>query len=351
MRITTRRTGLQVLTLLGAVCPAHAQSFNVDLGDLAPGVPDATYGAAAEQPGEWNGVPVLLPTMNLLDLDAAQTNVVFTNDTNFGLAWDHPGTVDDDEALLDDLGDPGGLGGTYRFDGLLPGAYQVWTYAWAPDSAAGLSNVTVTGAEEGTTVVGGAWPGGLQEGVTHAIHHLYVTDGSIRIDIEPNINSNFASVNGFQVVYSGEIEAYCSGASGAPCSCGNASPPGVRGGCRHSAGGWMELGHTGTTMLASDNLGFYMVGGLPGSWGVLLQGDAAISWPFKDGILCVGGLTRRVEVVSLDFLGGAVSTVSIAAASQAVPGERRYYQFFYSDPAGPCGSGWNSSNGLQVDWR
>ena len=73
--------------------------------------------------------------------------------------------------------------------------------------------------------------------------------------------------------------------------------------------------------------------------------------PFKDGILCVGWPTDRVEAISLDFLGGGSSSVSIAAISQAVPGDRRYYQFWYTDAASPCGSGWNGTNALQVDWR
>lgn len=342
-------TGLAVL-LFSLPCSAKLQSCNVDLGDeLAMGVPMPSYGAAAGQAGVWNGVPVSAPTRAIVNLDGSPTNVVFTNASNFGVTWNHPGTVAGDQALLDDLGDPG-IGGQFRFTGLQPGGYEVWTYAWAPDSATSFSTVIVTGASELATVVGGPWPGEMTEGVTHAVHHVVVTNGTLQITVHPAAGSSFSSLNGIQLVHSGEVTSFCLGVGNAPCPCLNQSPFGARGGCRHGTGGWMELGHVGTSIVSADDLLFYAGGGPPHEAAVLIQGTSFVQLAFKDGMLCTGGSTERIELFQLDFLGGAVSTVSIVDAGHVMPGDRRYYQVWYRDPVSPCGYGMNTSNTLQVDW-
>lgn len=328
----------------------HAQSLNLDLGDAAtPAVPSANFGGAAGQVGSWNGVPAALPMTTLHDLNGLPSSVVFTNVSTLAVSWNHAGTIGDEGALLDDLGDPGS-GGQYRFDGLATGGYEVWTYAWAPDSTTGLSLVTVTSASEIGAVVGGAWPGAMTEGITHSVHHLVVTDGSILIDVSPAAGSSFASVNGFQLVYSGLIEDYCFGDGTAACPCGNQAQFGARGGCRHGGGSWVVLANNGTSLVSADDLQFYVGGGPPHVPAFLLQGSASFQWPFKDGFLCVGSPTERIEVMQLDFLGGASTSVSIVNRGQVSPGERRFYQLLYLDPLSVCGSGMNSSNALQVDW-
>lgn len=329
---------------------ARAQSLNIDLGDAAAmGVPSSSYGAAAGQAGSWNGIPLTQPVTTLHDLNGVPSAASFRNASSFGVTWNHAGTVGDDQALLDDLGDPGS-GGLYRFDGLLPGGYEVWTYAWAPDSSAGLSSVIVTGASEIGATVGGAWNGALSEGITHSVHHVNVSNGSILIDIVPAAGSSFASVNGFQLVYSGQVTSICMGSGNAPCPCANQAPAGMPGGCRNGGGSWVTLAHTGTSLVASDDLLIYAAGGPPHSQAILLQGSSFVQWSFKDGLLCTGNPTERIEFLQLDFLGGASTSVSIVTAGGVLPGDRRFYQLWYLDPLSLCGSGMNTSNALQVDW-
>lgn len=344
------------LAVLSVPCAAlfadisAAQSLNVDIGDAAAlGVPSSSYGGAAGQAGDWNGIPTTQSLTTLHDLNGAPSSVVFHNPSSFGVSWNHAGTVGDDQALLDDLGDPGS-GGQYRFDNLLPGGYEVWTYAWAPDSSAGLSTVTVTAASEIAATVGGAWSGAPAEGITHAVHHLVVTNGSILIDVVPAAGSSFASVNGFQLVYSGQVASLCLGSGNAPCPCANQAPLGMPGGCRHGGGSWVTLAHTGTTLVSADDLLLYAAGGPPHSQAILLQGASLVQWSFKDGLLCTGNPTERIEVMQLDFLGGASTSVSIVTEGSVLPGDRRYYQLWYLDPQSLCGSGMNTSNALQVDW-
>ncbi len=49
--------------------------------------------------------------------------------------------------------------------------------------------------------------------------------------------------------------------------------------------------------------------------------------------------------------GSASSGVGLSAGDGSAPGQTRYYQLWYRDPApGVCGGGFNLSNGLAIDW-
>jgi len=359
MRSIGERTGIMRAVLggpllLALTCfpkeTARAQSLNVDLGDeAAMGIPSAAYSAAAGQAGHWNGISAVAPSSALLDLNGTPTGASISNPSTFGVTWNNASTLGEDELLLDDLGDPGS-GGQFRFDGLIPGGYEVWTYAWAPDSVLGLTSVIVTGASEPAATVGGAWTGSFVEGISHSVHHVVITGSSLLIDVAPAAGSSFASVNGFQLVYSGQVSSYCSGSGSAPCPCSNPSQVGAGGGCMHGAGSWVVLAHTGTSLVAADDIRFYVAGGPPNTLALLLQGSAAVQWAFKDGLLCVGAPTRRLEVLQLDFLGGGLTTGSMVTKGQVLPGDRRYYQLWYLDPLSLCGTGTNTSNALEVDW-
>mgnify|MGYP000709433193 CR=1 FL=1 len=78
------------------------------------------------------------------------------------------------EALMDDLQDVGNGGPmpsaatTWTFSGLPDVAYDVYVYAWAPDSTTFISFVGECGATASTQVSGG-WPGGHVEGVSESV--------------------------------------------------------------------------------------------------------------------------------------------------------------------------------------
>jgi len=152
------------------------------------------------------------------------------------------------------------------------------------------------------------------------------------------------------LVYSGQVSSYCIGTGGAPCPCLNQAPLGARGGCRHGTGGWVELGHVGTSLVVADNLRLYFAGAPPNTMALFLQGTQGVEWPFKDGLLCIGNPTERLEFVQADFLGGGSTNVSIVNRGNVVPGDRRYYQLWYLDPQSGCGFGFNTSNALEVEW-
>ena len=89
-----------------------------------------------------------------------------------------------------------------------------------------------------------------------------------------------------------------------------------------------------------------------------MGGADSSSLPFGDGRLCVGsGATGVFRLLPpkpsgpggvMTWSGLVAMTQSNPPVGQIAPGQTWYFQAWYRDPSGPCGSGFNLSNGLQV---
>jgi len=102
-------------------------------------------------------------------------------------------------------------------------------------------------------------------------------------------------------------------------------------------------------MVAGNDTVFSATQARPSQPGMLVQGVNLIGTPFKDGILCMGTPTERVEVAFTDDNGEVATLGDIATLGNVSPGDTRHDQYWYRDPnLSPCGFGSNFSQGLTI---
>ena len=375
--MNSRTNALGILALLAFCSSAYSQSFNLDVGaNQSHPLPQASYGAGANQSGAWFGVSTTAQVaVTLSDLAGTPTTVTLQPAGGTGdFAVNNPTINGDDDSLMEDASDCGPVPGTngmivWTLSGLAPGNYAIYTYAWAPDFPAIYhTEVSVTGANEGLQLVGGAWSGSPHVlGVTYAKHTLSVAAGNnVTITTATQVIAgltNYGTVNGFQVVRENAASPFCfgDGTQNTPCPCGNSGL--ALHGCDNSIGsGGAILSIAGTTN--PDAAVLSSSGELGSSLSIFLQGDTNLTGVvFGDGVRCAGGVLKRLYVKSASS-GVATAPVgsdnSITAQSAALgdpiaPGSARYYQTYYRDPnpgfcPAPTGNSWNVSSGLRIDW-
>lgn len=171
------------------------QGFNLD-GGAQLGEPSSAYGAAAGQPGHWMALAFNFENpVTLVGLDGQATSVTLEANLPFGPAfYENPGPSGDDEKLLEDYLDLHTTPGTFELKGVPPGDYVIYTYAWGADDARWTTFVTIG---EDSQTIGGAWPGALTQGVTHARHEVTVPpSGKLTI----RTFGTKGTLNGIQIV-------------------------------------------------------------------------------------------------------------------------------------------------------
>ncbi len=313
----------------------------VDLGPAGiHGAPSAAHGAAAGIAGFWNeidtdaigagGFP--FTATGLVDLSGAGTGITVTfDDLGSGMdafLYDNPATSGGVDALLDDLAFFGGAA-ILEVRGLMPGRYEVFTYATTPDGAPHETRVRVIGSPDPSQDVGGPFAGGYALGVTHARHEITVGPGGtvlIRLDVA----AEFMSVNGFQIVPFGAAAdlgaTYCSPA--VLNASGDAGEISALGSARRSSN---DVTLTASS-LPQNQFGFFLNSQTQGF--VVAPGGSI-------GNLCLGGSIGRYAGPGQVLSSGATGAFSLAldlaitptpsGLVSISPGETWNFQAWYRD--------------------
>lgn len=156
-----------------------------------------------------------------------------------------------------------------------------------------------------------------------------------------------------------------------PCPCGNDVLPLTQTGCMNSSGTGAKLIASGLASLGTDTLRFEVEGANPGTFALLVHGSlrlpvmgpcmgSGLSQPMQlDGLRCVGG-TTRAGTRATDALGSIGATNAgwggadgppiglLAQAGLIACQERQYMVIYREDPSLVCGTGLNTSNGVQI---
>jgi hypothetical protein len=117
----------------------------------------------------------------------------------------------------------------------------------------------------------------------------------------------------------------------------------------NSVGGGAQIGFSGTGNLLLNNLDLYVSACPSNTSGIFFFGTSPVQVPFGNGFRCVGGSTARLGPQVTDAFGDVSRTIDWTAlpSGTPLPGQSRYFQFWYRNPAGG-GAGFNLSNGLHV---
>jgi len=139
---------------------------------------------------------------------------------------------------------------------------------------------------------------------------------------------------------------YCFCAAGAPC--GNVDP---NAGCANSTGVGALMSASGSSSVSADNL-VLTVSQLPiNAFAFMFRANNAIGpFPFGDGFRCAGGGLIRFGVQNSGMSGTISRGPGLCATYGIAPFTTYRFHCWYRDPAGPCGSGFNTPNAIAVSF-
>jgi hypothetical protein len=342
---------LTIALIVGTSIPLAAQSFNLDVQEAGSpyGLPSSSYGGAAASAGVWMEISSPM-TPNLIAIDGSTTGVTLTYivSSPYFQNMTIAGTSGDDEALLDDC--LRAVDTRWRFEGLLPGHYRVYSEALAVD-ALGWMYTRVTGSlQQSDYRLFADWTGSYAHTVSYTVQDVFVTNGTLLLHHFPQEPlHDDASTSGIQLVL---VDA-----PGGPfCTCHGFSPcqngTGELDGCTNSTGVGANLLGTGSASVSADDLRFIATDLRPNHAALLFVGNNETnggfgSW-FGDGLMCVAGGIVRLELKTASAAGTAFFGPGLGVIGGWGAGDTRRFQVWYRDPMGPCNLGWNLTNGYAV---
>ena len=120
----------------------------------------------------------------------------------------------------------------------------------------------------------------------------------------------------------------------------------------NSTGSTALISASGSTSIANNDLVLTTLGLPPQQFGLYFYGASQNGIFFGDGVLCVGSPNYRLPVTPIGSFGEAIHELDVTdppnAPAQILGGSTWNFQFWYRDPGGPGGTGFNLSDGLSV---
>jgi hypothetical protein len=189
------RPTLTVLFVVFFGATVFAQRFcvNVDFHDGA-GTPQQSFSAAGST-GYWNTVGSDLgDSTGIRDTSGAMTTLSISSSRSlFPVTWGNASLEGDSAALLEDYLCSHLNDFVLTISGLSNLVYKLIVYT-APTPYA--TTVTINGDFNSSAVMTGNWPGYFEQGSTHTLHYVQVTNGTIRVALQKDAD---AFINGFQL--------------------------------------------------------------------------------------------------------------------------------------------------------
>jgi len=122
----------------------------------------------------------------------------------------------------------------------------------------------------------------------------------------------------------------------------------------NSAGPGARIGYFGSQSISTNDFHLTVADAPPGQFGLFFLGKEPAAYPFGDGLRCVGSSLLRLDPPGLvDGSGGLVRHFDFTAVPHGhwmYPACTRYFQFWFRDPNGPGGTGFNLSDGLKAQF-
>ena len=121
----------------------------------------------------------------------------------------------------------------------------------------------------------------------------------------------------------------------------------------NSVGAGATIGSIGSTSVSANNLTLTGQGLVPNKPGLFFYGPSQTAVLLGEGVRCVDGNLTRLDVLTVDVLGIVSETLDLSSPPFSSgpgaigPGDQRFFQFWYRDPAGGA-AGYNLSDGLDV---
>lgn len=233
------------------------------------------------------------------------------------------------------------VGGDFEFaDGTPARGLAAWNGASWRALGGGIDSVSSPGAVTVSTMVSVAAGGGARD--------LYV--GGRFTHAGGQHSSGLAVWNGCVPALG---DGYCFGdGSATDCPCGNGSASGAEQGCAHSGGFGAQLVARGSPSIADNSQVFTVELLPPNKPCVLFMGNSPLNGGagvvFGDGLRCAGPSVRRLGVRSGDVNGSASWGPGLSSLGYWSAGDTRYFQVWFRDSGGPCGSATNMSSALAV---